>query len=458
MKKMLSVILCVLMLSGMCACGGSNSNQASQTPVSPGNSTSEIEEITFSLGDVSGTGTFLEQNAQFFSQKVSELSDGKMKVEIFSDGLLGTEDALMTNIQTGALEMANFSSTFTNLVKSAGIFDFPYLVTDRDQLALLEEAGIIDVIRTEAESLNIKIVGMNENGFRQITTNTPVVEPSDLKGVVIRTPSNSLRVKTFEAFGATPISISFSELYQSLSQHICDAQENPLATIVSSQFYDYQSCLCIKRLIKAIAKGWAALLIPIVIFGGIFGGVFTPTEAAAVSVVVALLGGIREIKPEMLPKMLIRTALSTAIITFMVAGSASLVTIMTLSKAPQTITAFITGITSNKYIILFCLDILLFGLGMILHGNAIIMLVIPLALPIMKALGVNPIHFGILMCLGVGIGQQTPPVASVLLTTCSIAKVTIPAVWKYLKWFLLASVVSWMFITYIPWISNCIVS
>ena len=76
MKKMLSVILCVLMLSGMCACGGSNSNQASQTPVSPGNSTSEIEEITFSLGDVSGTGTFLEQNAQFFSQKVSELSDG----------------------------------------------------------------------------------------------------------------------------------------------------------------------------------------------------------------------------------------------------------------------------------------------------------------------------------------------------------------------------------------------
>ena len=92
MKKMLSVILCVLMLAGMCACGDSNSNQASQTPVSPDNSSSEIEEISFSLGDVSGTGTFLEQNAQFFSQKVSELSGGKMKVEIFSDGLLGTHD------------------------------------------------------------------------------------------------------------------------------------------------------------------------------------------------------------------------------------------------------------------------------------------------------------------------------------------------------------------------------
>lgn len=210
------------------------------------------------------------------------------------------------------------------------------------------------------------------------------------------------------------------------------------------------------RLLKAILSGWAALLIPLVIFGGIFGGVFTPTEAAAVSVVVALLGGIREIKLSMLPRMLIRTALSTAIITFMVAGSASLVTIMTLSRAPQTITAFITGITSNKYIILFFLDVLLFGLGMILHGNAIVMLVIPLALPVMRALGVNPIHFGILMCLGVGIGQQTPPVASVLLTTCSIARVTIPAVWRYLKFFLIASVLSWLAITYIPWISNCI--
>ncbi len=214
----------------------------------------------------------------------------------------------------------------------------------------------------------------------------------------------------------------------------------------------------IKGLLKALIDGWAALLIPIVIFGGIFGGIFTPTEAAAVSVIVALLGGIKEIKLKMLPKMLIRTALSTAIVTFMVAGSSSLVTIMTLSRAPQAITAFITSITSNKYIILFFLNVLLFGLGMILHGNAIIMLVIPLALPVMEALGVNPIHFGLIMCLGVGIGQQTPPVASVLLTTCSIAGVTVPNTWKFLRWFLLASVLAWMCITYIPWISTCIVS
>lgn len=164
----------------------------------------------------------------------------------------------------------------------------------------------------------------------------------------------------------------------------------------------------IKRLGKALLSGWAALLIPLVIFVGIFGGFCTPTEAAAISVVVALLSGIKELKLKDLPKMLVRTATSTAIVTFMVAGSAALVAVMTISKVPQTITAFITSITTNKYLILLMLNALLFVLGMILHGNAIIMLVIPLALPIMTALGVDPIHFGILMCLNVGIGQQTP--------------------------------------------------
>ena len=211
----------------------------------------------------------------------------------------------------------------------------------------------------------------------------------------------------------------------------------------------------LKRFLKAIVDGWGALLIPIVIFVGIFGGICTATEAAAISVVVALLAGWKELDFKKIPKMLIRTAISTAIVTFMVSGSSALVTVMTYSRAPQVITNFILSITNNKYVILMMLNVLLFGLGMILHGNAIMLLTVPLALPIMKALGVNPIHFGLLMTLNIGIGQQTPPVASVLLTTCSIAKIDIPTVWVYLKWFLLASVCSLLLITFIPWFSTC---
>lgn len=214
----------------------------------------------------------------------------------------------------------------------------------------------------------------------------------------------------------------------------------------------------LKRLGLAIVHGWGALLIPVVIFVGIFGGFCTATEAAAISVVVALLAGWKELNLRMLPKMLVRTAVSTAIVTFMVAGSSALVTVMTYSRAPQAITGFILSITSNKYLILMMLNVLLFGLGMILHGNAILLLTVPLALPIMDALGVNPIHFGLLMTLNIGIGQQTPPVASVLLTTCSIAKIDIPTVWVYLKWFLLSSVVGLLLITFVPWFTTCIVS
>ncbi len=219
----------------------------------------------------------------------------------------------------------------------------------------------------------------------------------------------------------------------------------------------YESKFSFKKLLKSVVDGWGALLIPIVIFVGIFGGLCTATEAAALSVIVALLAGFRELDIKKIPKMLIRTAISTAIVTFMVAGSQVLVTVMTYSRAPQAITGAILSVTNNKYVILFILNCLLFVLGMLLHGNAILLLTVPLAMPIMTALHVDPIHFGILLCLNVGIGQQTPPVASVLITTCSIARVDIPTVWTYLKYFLFSSIIALLMITYIPWISTFLV-
>lgn len=219
----------------------------------------------------------------------------------------------------------------------------------------------------------------------------------------------------------------------------------------------YESSFSLKKLSMSLVHGWGALLIPLVIFVGIFGGLCTATEAAAISVIVALLAGFKELSWEKIPKILVRTAVSASIVTFMVAGSQVLVTVMTYSRAPQIITNAILSVTSSKIVILLILNCLLFILGMLLHGNAILLLTVPLALPIMNALGVDPIHFGILLCLNVGVGQQTPPVASVLITVCSIADVDIPTVWKYLKYFLFSSIVSVLLITYIPWISTCLV-
>ena len=262
MKRALAIILCFVMIFALCACGGSEAPAEAPAEkadaVAPVEGADEIEKINFALGDPATTGTFLTNNAQFFADKVAELSGGKMTVDVFADGLLGTEDALITNIQNGSLQMGNFSSTFANLVKRAGLFDFPYLLNDRSQLELLEAGGVIDEIKKEAETYNVKIIAMNENGFRQITNNVrPIVVPDDLKGIVLRTPSNTLRVKTFETLGATPIAISFSELYQSLEQGICDGQENPVAQVIAAQLYDSQPYMSISN--HVYTPGWICM-------------------------------------------------------------------------------------------------------------------------------------------------------------------------------------------------------
>ena len=274
MKKIMAFLMVVVLICSLCACGSAAPAQTAPAAAPAESGTAEasasggvneygidvdaIESVNFSMGDPATSGTFLTENAQYFCDTLKEITGGKMVVDLYADGLLGTEDALMTNIQIGSLEMADFSSTFANLVKHAGIFDFPYFITDRSQIALLEEGGVIDEIRAEAETYNIKLIAMNENGFRQITNNVrPIVEPDDLKGIVIRTPSNSLRVKTFETFGATPVAISFSELYQSLSQGICNAQENPVSQVISAQLYDFQNYVAISN--HVYTPGWICM-------------------------------------------------------------------------------------------------------------------------------------------------------------------------------------------------------
>ena len=204
----------------------------------------EIEKITLVLGDTSTSGNFTNKQVIYFAEQVDELSGGKMKIDIFADSLLGTENAMLSNIQSGGLQMAAFYSTFSSIVPKAGIFDLPFIISDRSQMQTLVDAGVIDEIDKQAEEVNVKLLTVGENGFRHITNNIrPVVEPADLKGIVIRTPSNSLRVAMFEALGASPTALAWSECYQALESGVCDGQENPFAQIGGAQLYNVQKYL-----------------------------------------------------------------------------------------------------------------------------------------------------------------------------------------------------------------------
>ena len=182
------------------------------------------------------------------------------------------------------------------------------------------------------------------------------------------------------------------------------------------------------RLWAAFKHAGPALLLPIIILGGIFGGIVTATEGAGLAVVAALLIGwliYRELDLKHLYQALVDGVTQTAVVMLLVATSAVLGLYLTEIELPQNLARWITEQTENRLVVLMMLNILLLILGMVLHGAAAIILVVPIVLPLIRLVEIDPVHFGIILTLNLAIGQQTPPVASVLVTACSIAKTDI---------------------------------
>ena len=208
------------------------------------------------------------------------------------------------------------------------------------------------------------------------------------------------------------------------------------------------------RIVWRTAKeaGWA-LTLPLIILGGIFGGFVTATEGAGLAVVAALVvGGLiyREIDLERLYRALVEGVNQTAIVMLLVATSAVLGLYLTETQMPQRLAAAITDLTTNKLLVLMLMNVLLLIVGMVLHGAAAIILTVPIFLPLVHQIGIDPVQFGLILTLNIAIGQQTPPVASVLVTACSIAKTDI---WKTTQTnlpFIGVLLVVLLLVTYVP--------
>ena len=173
--------------------------------------------------------------------------------------------------------------------------------------------------------------------------------------------------------------------------------------------------------------GWA-LALPLIILGGIFGGWVTATEGAGLAVVAALvIGGLiyRELNWTTIRRGMVEAGTQTAIVMLLVATSALLSEHLTVMQIPQRVAEGIVGLTDNKYLVMALLNVFFLLIGMILHSAAAIILVVPIVMPVVHAVGIDPVHFGLVVTLNLGIGQQTPPVASVLMTACSVAKADI---------------------------------
>lgn len=215
------------------------------------------------------------------------------------------------------------------------------------------------------------------------------------------------------------------------------------------------------KLGRAFREAFWALFMPLVILGSIFGGFVTATEGAGVAVVAALvIGGLvyRDIRWRALHRAAVEGAVHTAVVMLLVAASALVGVYLTEQKVPQEMAEAVLSLTQNKFLVLAILNVFLLVLGLFLHSAAAIILVVPVVMPLVHAVGIDPVHFGIVVTINLGIGQQTPPVASVLMVACSIAKAN---VWEVTKvnlnfiWILLSVL---LIVTYIPAIPMSLVN
>lgn len=204
-----------------------------------------------------------------------------------------------------------------------------------------------------------------------------------------------------------------------------------------------------KRFLDSIPS----LLLLVIVIGGIVAGIFTATEASAIAVLYTFVLSVliyKEVKWSQIPKILLESSMTTAIVMLLVATSMGMSWIMSYENIPQNVSQFLISLTDNKLIILLIINLILLFVGVFMDMTPAVLIFTPIFLPVVIQLGLDPIHFGIILVLNLCIGLCTPPVGSVLFVGCSIAKISVVEVIRPLLPLFIAMIVALMIITYFP--------
>lgn len=213
-----------------------------------------------------------------------------------------------------------------------------------------------------------------------------------------------------------------------------------------------EEAFSVKRLGETFLDALPAFSLPIIILGGIFGGFVTATEAAGLAVVAALLVGMwyHQMDLKHLKRAMLDGGMQTAVVMLLVAASVLMGGFLTRAQMPQQLAASILDVTTNKWLILLILNFFFLIIGFFLHSAAAIILVVPIVVPLIATAGIDPVHFGLVVTLNLAIGQQTPPVASVLITSCAVARANIWDVSKINIYFVFVLLIVLLICTYVP--------
>lgn len=205
----------------------------------------------------------------------------------------------------------------------------------------------------------------------------------------------------------------------------------------------------------SLQAGWA-LLMPVIILGGIYGGIFTPTEASVVAVFYALIVGMlihRELSWKDLIPVFRKSVISSAVIMFIIANAGLFAYLVTRAGIPEALGTWLTEVLKSPMWFLLGVNAALFVIGMFIETSAAIIVLAPILVPVAVHFGVDPVHFGMIMVVNLALGMITPPFGVNLFAACTVARISLDRIVKYLLPFVLVIIGCLMLITYVPQIS-----
>lgn len=184
-----------------------------------------------------------------FANRVKTYTNGAIEVQVFPNGSLGSDPAMINAVRGGQLDICLTGNPFfTGLAPKLNVLDLPFLFQDRKQVAAVLDGPVGDALRKELEPSNLKALATWEVGWRNITNNKRAIEKADdIKGLKIRTTPNPAHVRAFQLLGAIPTPMAFTELFSALENGTVDGQENPVTLILNAKFYEVQKNLSLTR-------------------------------------------------------------------------------------------------------------------------------------------------------------------------------------------------------------------
>ena len=418
-------------------------------------------------GELMNRGGITERLVEFSQALMEHLRGGLAQVNILSSilfaGLSGSavaDTSALGSMLIPAMEKEGYSRKYAAAITAASSVIGPIIPPSRimiiyayvmwESVAALFLAGIVPGI----------LVGVGLMAMVRLTADRydlPAAHKVVLKGTVLGP------VEWWISFALVRLNVGLLLwAFMPLSDQASTAFT--WATLAGALLVAHGLFLGLRRVVShdfrmVCKRAMVPLQTPILILGGVLGGVFTPTEAAAVAVAYALFVGfgiLRSLRLRDLPDIFTRAGITSAVVLLLVGAAMAFKTVVSLSNAPEILAEVILGLSENPLILLFLINLLLFIVGMFLDAGPAIIILGPILAPIFTDLGIDPIHFAIIMSVNLTVGLATPPMGLVLFVAASVSREKVETIARAIMPFLLVEIAVIFLITYFPAISMTI--